>query len=147
MICVAIIFSFLWFVIIQLKTKNGFLAVPDPSIFIKNGFLAVPDPSIFIKNGFLAVPDPSIFIKNGFLAVPDPSVFIKNGFLTVPVPCGVSKRSFWLVQHSFIDHSFAALNSPAPVDRLGGWLVIVLIVSRCQMTTAQIYNIILRKGI
>jgi hypothetical protein len=42
---------------------------------------------------------------------------------------------------------FAALNSPAPFDRLGGGLVIVLIVSRCQMTTAQIYNIILRKGI
>jgi hypothetical protein len=42
---------------------------------------------------------------------------------------------------------FAALNSPAPVDRLGGWLVIVLFVSRCQMTTPQIYNIILRKGI
>ena len=127
----------MWFVIIQLKTKNGFLAVPDPSIFIKNGFLAVPDPSVFIKNGFLTVPDPSVFIKNGFLTVPDPSVFIKNGFLAAPdpsvfikngflaapVPCGVSKRSFWLVQHSFIDHSFAALNSPAPFDRLGGGLV------------------------
>jgi hypothetical protein len=82
-----------------------------------------------------------------YLMASDPSDGTKYIYLIVSAPSDESKRSFWLVQHSFIDHSFAALNSPAPFDRLGGWLVIVLIISRCQMTTPQIYNIILRKGI
>ena len=96
---------------------------------------------------YLMASDPSDGTKYIYLTVSDPSDGTKYIYLMVSNPSDGSKRSFWLVQHSFIDLFFAALNSPAPFDRLGGWLVIVLIVSRCQMTTAQIYNIILRKGI
>ena len=110
-------------------------------------YLMASDPSDGTKYIYLMVSDPSDGTKYIYLMVSDPSDGAKYIYLTVSDPSDGSKRSFWLVQHSFIDHSFAALNSPAPFDRLGGWLVIVLIVPRCQMTTAQIYNIILRKGI
>ena len=110
-------------------------------------YLMASDPSDGDRYIYLTVSDPSDGAKYIYLTVSDPSDGTKYIYLMVSNPSDGSKRSFWLVQHSFIDHSFAALNSPAPFDRLGGWLVIVLIVSRCQMTTAQIYNIILRKGI
>ena len=110
-------------------------------------YLMASDPSDGTKYIYLMVSDPSDGAKYIYLTFSDPSDGTKYIYLIVSDPSDGSKRSFWLVQHSFIDHSFAALNSPAPFDRLGGWLVIVLIVSRCQMTTAQIYNIILRKGI
>jgi hypothetical protein len=110
-------------------------------------YLMASDPSDGTKYIYLTVSDPSDGTKYIYLTVSDPSVGTKYIYLIVSAPSDESKRSFWLVQHSFIDHSFAALNSPAPFDRLGGWLVIVLIISRCQMTTPQIYNIILRKGI
>ena len=110
-------------------------------------YLMASDPSDGTKHIYLTVSDPSDGTKYTYLTVSDPSEGTKYIYLIVSAPSDGSKRSFWLVQHSFIDHSFAALNSPAPFDRLGGWLVIVLIVSRCQMTTPQIYNIILRKGI
>ena len=110
-------------------------------------YLMASDPSDGARYIYLTVSDPSDGTKYIYLMVSEPSDGAKYIYLMVSNPSDGSKRSFWLVQHSFIDHSFAALNSPAPFDRLGGWLVIVLIVSRCQMTTAQIYNIILRKGI
>ena len=110
-------------------------------------YLTASDPSDGAKYIYLTVSDPSGGAKYIYLTVSDPSDGTKYIYLMVSNPSDGSKRSFWLVQHSFIDYSFAALNSPAPFDRLGGWLVIVLIVSRCQMTTAQIYNIILRKRI
>ena len=110
-------------------------------------YLMASDPSDGTKYIYLTASDPSDGTRYIYLMASDPSDGTKYIYLMVSNPSDGSKRSFWLVQHSFIDHSFAALNSPAPFDRLGGWLVIVLIVSRCQMTTAQIYNIILRKRI
>ena len=132
---------------ISAEAKYIYLMASDPSDGTKYIYLTVSDPSDGAKYIYLTVSDPSDGTKYIYLMVSEPSDGAKYIYLMVSNPSDGSKRSFWLVQHSFIDHSFAALNSPAPFDRLGGWLVIVLIVSRCQMTTAQIYNIILRKGI
>ena len=105
---------------ISAEAKYIYLMASDPSDGTKYIYLTASDPSDGTKYIYLTVSDPSEGAKYIYLTVSDPSDGTKYIYLIVSAPSDESKRSFWLVQHSFIDHSFAALNSPAPFDRLGG---------------------------
>ena len=105
---------------IYAESKYIYLMASDPSDGTKYIYLMVFDPSDGNKYIYLTVSDPSEGAKYIYLTVSDPSDGTKYIYLTVSDPSDGSKRSFWLVQHSFIDLFFAALNSPAPFDRLGG---------------------------
>ena len=105
---------------ISAEAKYIYLMASDPSDGTKYIYLTASDPSDGAKYIYLTVSDPSDGDKYIYLMVSDPSDGAKYIYLMVSKPSDGSKRSFWLVQHSFIDHSFAALNSPAPFDRLGG---------------------------
>ena len=105
---------------ISAEAKYIYLMASAPSDGTKYIYLMVSDPSDGNKYIYLTVSDPSEGAKYIYLTVSDPSDGTKYIYLTVSDPSDGSKRSFWLVQHSFIDLFFAALNSPAPFDRLGG---------------------------
>ena len=97
---------------ISAEAKYIYLMASDPSDGTKYIYLTASDPSDGTKYIYLTVSDPSDGAKYIYLMVSDPSDGTKYIYLMVSNPSDGSKRSFWLVQHSFIDHSFAALNSP-----------------------------------